>query len=62
MCIVVTAFVLNDNDIGQGGKEIPICCVIVGKMVKVSRDSYSRVCKEDESHHYQKKMQDNLLR
>ena len=43
MYIVVTAFVLNDNDIEKGSTAIPIYCVRVGKMIKASRDSYSRV-------------------
>ena len=62
MYIVVTTFVLNDNDIEKGGTAIPICCVRVGKMVKASRDSYSRVYNDGGSSFTYPKVQENLLR
>ena len=62
MYIVVTAFMLNDNDIEKGGMAIPICCVRVGKMVKASRDSYSRVYNDGGSSFTYPKVQENLLR
>ena len=43
MFVVVTAFVLHDNDITHGGFAVPIACVPVGKMVMASKDSYKRV-------------------
>ena len=61
MYIVVTAFVLNENDITKGGVSIPIACIRVGKMVKAKMDSYSRVYREDGTYHYPK-VDSNLLR
>ena len=58
---VVTAFVLNDNDIEKGGTAIPICCARVGKMMNATRDSYLKIYKDDGSYHYPK-IQYNLLR
>ena len=52
MYIVVTAFVLNENDITRGGKAIPIACVRVGRKVKATKDSYKRVYRDDGSFHY----------
>ena len=44
MYVVVTGYVLLDgNDIRKGGKVVPIAIVCVGKMVKLSQDSYKRV-------------------
>ena len=54
MYIVVTAFVLNENDITKGGVSIPIACIRVGKMVEAKKDSYSRVYREDGTYHYPK--------
>ena len=62
MYIIVTAFMLNDNDIEKGGTAIPICCVRVGKMVKASRDSYSRVYNDSGSSFTYPIVQENLLR
>ena len=62
MYIVVTAFVLNDNDIEKGGTVTPICCVWVSKMVKASRDSYSRFNKDNGSTFTYPKVQENFLR
>ena len=62
MYIVVTAFVLNDNDICKGGKAIPIACVRVGRMKKAARDSYKRVYKEDGSYTYPKNAEGLLRR
>ena len=50
--IVVTAYVINNNDITAGGKAVPISCIRVGKMVKASKNSYKRVYKTDGSYHY----------
>ena len=61
MYIVVTAFVLNKNDITKGGRAVPISCIRVGKMVKAARDSYRRVYKGDGTFHYPK-ISVNLLR
>ena len=43
--IVVTAFVLNENDISKGGKAIPIACLRMGHMKKRAKDFYKRVYK-----------------
>ena len=59
---IVVAFVLNDNDIEKGGTAIPICCGRVDKMVKASRDSYSRVYNYSGSSFTYPKVQENLLR
>ena len=37
MHIVVTAFVLDDNDITKGGKVVPIACVNVSKVISASQ-------------------------
>ena len=37
MYIVVTAFVLNGNDITKGGVAVPIACIRVGRMVKAQK-------------------------
>ena len=61
MYIVVTAFVLNGNDITKGGIAIPIACIRVGRMVKAKKDSYSRVYQPDGTYHYPQ-VEANLLR
>ena len=43
MFIVVTAFVLHNNDITHGGIVVPIACVPVGKMEEAAKDSYKGV-------------------
>lgn len=43
MYIVVTAYVLEDNDITKGGKAVPISLIRVGKMLPAQKDSYKRV-------------------
>ena len=60
--IVVTSFVLNNNDIEKGGTTIPSCCVRAGKMVKASRDSYSTVYNDNGSSFTYPKVQEILLR
>ena len=62
MYIVVTAFMLNNNDIEKGGTTIPSCCVRAGKMVKASRDSYSTVYNDNGSSFTYPKVQENFLR
>ena len=52
MYIVVTAFILNKNDITKGGREVPVSCIRVGRMVKAKQESYRRVYKEDGTFHY----------
>ena len=52
MYIVVTAFVLNNNDVAGGGTAIPIACVRVGQMKKAEKDSYKRVYRDDGTYHY----------
>ena len=52
---------LNENNVEEGGTEIPICCVRVGKIIDTARDSYSRLYKDDGSYHY-RKIEDNVLR
>ena len=54
MYVVVTACVLNDNDITKGGTAIRVSCVRVGKNVPAKKTSYKRVCKPDGSYHYPK--------
>ena len=54
MYIVVTAYVLNENDITAGRKAIPIVCVRVGKMEKVIKDLYKRVYKDNGLYAYPK--------
>ena len=61
MYIVVTAFVLNGNDISRGGKAIPVACVRVGRMVKAKKDTYKRVYRENNTYHYPK-IAENKLR
>ena len=61
MYIVVTAFVLNGNDITKGGVAVPIACIRVGRMVKAQKDSYSRVYRPDGTYHYPQ-IEANLLR
>lgn len=61
MYIVVTAYVLNGNDITADGKAIPIACVRVGRMKKATKDSYKRVYKDDRSYTYPK-IAENKLR
>ena len=61
MYIVVTAFVMNQNNIRGGGKAIPIACVRVGRMEKAKKDSYKRVYRDDGSYHYPK-IAEGLLR
>jgi len=60
MYIVVTAYVLIDNDITGRGKAVPIACIRIGKMVKATKDSYKRVYKEDGSFHYPKEPSNQL--
>ena len=52
MYIVVTAFILNNNDITKGRRAVPVSCIRLGRMVKAKQDSYRRVYKEDGSFHY----------
>ena len=61
MYVVVTAYVLNDNDITQGGTAIPVSCVRVGKNVKAKKNSYKRVYKEDGTYTYPK-LDENIKR
>jgi hypothetical protein len=61
MYIVVTAFVLNDNDISKGGVAVPIACIRVGRMVKAQKDSYSRVYRPDGTYYYPR-IEASLLR
>ena len=61
MYIVVTAYVLNKNDITAGSKAIPIACVRCGRMVKASKNSFKRVYRDDGTHHYPER-DENLLR
>ena len=61
MYIVVTAFVLNANDITKGGIAVPIACIRVGRMVKAKKDSYRRVYREDGTYHYPQ-IETNILR
>ena len=61
MYIVVTAFVLNANDITKGGRAIPVSCIRVGRMVKAQKDSYRRVYKGNGTFHYPK-ITENILR
>ena len=61
MYIVVTAFVLNENDITKGGRAIPVSCIRVGRMVKAKKDSYRRIYKSNGKFHYPK-VAENLLR
>ena len=60
MFIVVTAFVLHNNDITHGGIVVPIACVPVGKMVEAAKDSYKRVYVEGKAKYPQ--WPENLLR
>ena len=60
MYIVVTAYVLNKNDITAGGKAIPIACVRCGQMEKVKKNSYKRVYIDDRTHHHPES-DENLL-
>jgi len=62
MYIVVTAFVLNGNDITAGGTAIPIACVRVGRMRKATKNSYKRVYREDGTYHYPTNIPENRLR
>jgi len=59
--IVVTAYVLNNNDITGGGKAIPISCIRVGEMLPAQKNTYKRVYKNDGSYHYPP-IAENLLR
>ena len=59
--IVVTAYVLNNNDITAGGKAIPISCIRVGEMVPAIKDSYKRVYRTDGSFWYPP-IPENILR
>ena len=59
--IVVTAYVLNGNDITGGGKAVPISCIRVGAMVKAQKDSYKRVYKPNGKFWYPP-LPENILR
>ena len=61
MYIVVTGFVLRNNDITAGGTAVPVSCVRVGKMVTCTKDSYKRVYKDDGTFHYPR-IPANMLR
>lgn len=61
MYVVISAFVLNDNDITKGGLAIPIACIRVGKMVPAQKDLYKRVYKPDGTYHYPC-LAENILR
>ena len=61
MYIVVTAYVLNENDTTAGGKTIPIACVRVGRMKKTTKDSFKQVYKDYMSYTYPK-ISENKLR
>ena len=52
MYVVVTAYVLNDNNIEKDGTAIPVSCVRVGKYVTQTKNSYKRKYKEDGSYTY----------
>ena len=54
MRILAESYSLADDDIPGRGKVVPISCIRVGKMVKATKDSRKRVCKEDGSLHYLK--------
>ena len=61
MYVVVTAYILNDNDITKGGTAVPVSCVRVGKYTEATKNSYKRVYREDGSYHYPK-IDANILR
>lgn len=61
MYVVATAFVLNNNDIQQGGVCVPISCIRVGKMIPAMKDSYKRVYNNDGSYGFPK-LPENLVR
>ena len=54
MYVVITAFAPHDNDFTKGRVDIHVYCLSVGRVVKVVKDSYKRVYKNDRSCHYSK--------
>ena len=61
MYIVISGFLMHNNDITAGGEAFPISLTRVGKMVKASKNSYRRVYKNDGTYHYPK-IKNNIMR
>ena len=51
MYVAMTGYQLNGNDITKGGKAFLISLVRVGRRVKVTKDLYKRVYKDDGTYH-----------
>lgn len=62
MYVVVTAYVLNENDITGGETAVPVSLVRVGKMVKAKKDSFKRVYDENGAYTYPKNPENILLK
>eukprot|EP00978_Attheya_sp_CCMP212_P039543 scaffold206637_cov55-Attheya_sp.AAC.1 len=52
MCLVMTAFAPYNNNFEKGGCAYKVDCVRIGGMVKVKKDAYHRVYRNDGTYHY----------